>query len=144
MDKLPEKLLELAECSNNEKKDNSYLSNLLQSVIWGLLFQFHSLLCQKEILLSILQSRNVLQEGVVQIVDTLEDELSGSLKKQQQMKGIFRFRKVVIFVLAFNRLLKLKNNKHCAVLHHKPSFGHNGLIFFPSVDQTTSAGEFIL
>ena len=104
--------------------------NLLQSVIWGLLFQFHGVLCQKKILLSILKSGNILKEGVTQIVDTLE--LSVNSNKQQQIKGIFRFRKVVIFVLAFNRFMKFKDNKYCTVLHHKPSYGHNGLIFFPS------------
>lgn len=140
VDKLPEKLSELAE-HPGDKKDISSLVNLLQSVIWGLLFQFHTVLCQKKILLSILKSRDVLQEGVNEIVDTFEDELSAN--KQQQMKGIFRFRKVVIFVLAFNRFVKFKSNKNCFVLHRKPSFGHNGLIFFPSVDKT-AGGEFNL
>lgn len=136
VDKLPEKLLELAKY---DRKENCHLVNLLRSVMWGLLFQFHGVLCQKKILLSILKNGDVLKEGVTKIVDTLE--LTVNSNKQQQIKGIFRFRKVVIFVLAFNRFVKFKDNKHCTVLHHKPSYGHNGLIFFTSHLQT-AGGEF--
>ena len=140
-DKIPDKLSELAERSNKEKTNP--LVSLLQGVFWGLLFQFHAVLYQKKILLYNLKSQDHLKEGIVQLVSTLEDEMSGSrnerFTQQYRMKGIFRFRKFVIAVLAFNRFVKLQKNRRCVVLHHKPSFGHNGLIFFTSMDDMSNS-----
>ena len=135
LEKLPEKLSELKDEVTSQSSSNHSL-NLLQGVLWGLLYQFHCLLHQKKVLLSLLNSQHSLRDGVLQIVNTLEDQLSGcrnnSSEQQSQYRGVFRFRKLVIAVLAYNRLLRFRNNKQCFVLNQRPSFGHNGLIFFAS------------
>lgn len=115
------------------KLSSTVLVNMLTSSLWGLLFQNHTYASQKTVLLQTVNNLSVVRNGVLEVTRTLQDSMSGSssdFKKDFPKSGIFRFRQVVLVVLAANRLSRIARNNCCLKLYRKPNYGHNGLLFY--------------
>eukprot|EP00111_Clytia_hemisphaerica_P002381 TCONS_00006802-protein len=121
----------------------NYLNNLLSGVLWGILYQYHALVYQKKLINHMLQGVGLFKNEIIDIAQSLEEAITGrrneKLVRRIPRNGIFKFRRYTIVVLAVNRLLKIKFSKTCCILQQKPSYGHNGLIFFDKVGSSAAS-----